>query len=250
MKKFNIELLWKQYLAKLRDTRPFVRTKIGSRLALLGIADFIILFFAPLMHGFVGSAIFGCVASVYLILIWRHFDSEHAIVPAVILCVPMLLDMLIYSIVYAGDGGTITAVITAFLVAITAMMLAAMSKIVGFIDRATDPMQIYLGAGVVCVLVVIAAWILDILVLISWWILCIIAFLALAGVFLGVVFSTAAYTSSDGRRQAHRRHKLDEQSDKREQREERRQQRYSEYRPRERETRVYNLDEDDFIDIE
>jgi len=247
MRNFRIRLLWEQYLAKLRDTRPFLRTKIGSRLALLGIADFIVLFFAPLIHGFVGSALFGCVASVYLVLIWRHFDRSHAIVPAVILCVPMLLDMLIYSIAYAGDSGTVTAVIVAFLVAIPAMMIAALSKIVGFIDRAIDSMYLYIGAGVVCVLVVIAAWILDIIVLISWWILCIIAFLAVAGIFLGVVFSTAAYTASDGRRQAHKRREQDEE---REEREERRQQRYSEYRPRKRETKVYNLNEDDFIDIE
>lgn len=248
--KLNVRLLWQQYLAKLKETRSFVQTKVGSRLALLGIADFIVLFFAPLIHGFVGSAIFGCVASVYLVLIWRHFDGNHAIVPAVILCIPMLLDMLIYSIVYAGDSGTVTAVIVAFLIAIPAMMIAALSRIVGFIDRVTDPMYLYLGAGVVCVLVVIAAWILDIIVLISWWILCIIAFLVVAGIFLGVVFSTAAYTASDGRRQAHKRRGAGKGQEDQADQAEQKQKRYSEYRPRERDTKVYTLDDDDFIDIE
>ena len=238
----NFRLIWEQYRKKLRSIRPFLRTKVGSRLALLGIADFIALFFAPLLHGFVGAAIFGCVASVYLILIWRKFDPEHAIVPAVILCVPMLLDMLIYSIVYAGDSRTITAVIVAFVVAIPAMFVAAIGRIVGFLYRMTDMMYVYIAAGVICVVVVVAAWILDIIVLISWWILCIIAFLAVAGIFMGVVFSTAAYTASDGRRQARKRAE--------EEKEEIQQKRYSEYRPRERDTKVYNLDDDDFIDVE
>ena len=239
--KINFKLLWEQFLRRLRDTRPFVRTKIGSRLTLLAIADFIVLFFAPLLHGFVGAAIFGCVASVYLVLIWRRNDRAHAMVPAVFLCVPMLLDMLIYSIVYAGDSNTVIAVIAAFLIAIPAMFLAAHSKALGFIDRTSDPLYVYIGAGAVCVAVVAAAWVLDIIVLISWWILCIIAFLVVLGIFMGVVFSTAAYTASDGRRQANKR---------REEREVRQQRRYSDYRPRERDTKIYNLDEDDVIDID
>ena len=238
----NFRVIWEQYRKKLMGIRPFLRTKVGSRLALLAIADFIALFFAPALHGFVGAAIFGCVASVYLILVWRRFDNEHAIVPAVILCVPMLLDMLIYSIVYAGDSNAVTAVIVAFVVAIPAMFIAALGRLVGFLYRITDAMYFYIAAGAVCVAVVVAAWILDIIVLISWWILCIIAFLAVAGIFLGVVFSTAAYTASDGRRQA-RKHAEEE-------REEFQQKRYSEFRPRERDTKVYNLDDDDFIDID
>lgn len=85
--------LWINYKQKLHDIRPFLRTKIGSRLAIFGILDFIVLFIAPLLHGFVGTAIFGCVASVYLILVWRRYDREHAVVPAVLLCIPMLLEI-------------------------------------------------------------------------------------------------------------------------------------------------------------
>ena len=38
--------------------RSFLRTKTGSRMGILGILNFIVLFFAPLLHGFVGTAIF------------------------------------------------------------------------------------------------------------------------------------------------------------------------------------------------
>ena len=227
------------FLKKLEDTRPFLRTKIGSKLALFGIADFIILFFAPLMHGFVGAALFGCVASVYLVLIWRRHDSASAVVPAALLSVPMVLDMLIYGIAYRADSGKVTAVISALLIAIAAMFIAAKSKIVGFMDRMTDMLYVYIAAGAVCAAVVVAAWILEVIVLLSWWILCIIAFLVVVGIFMGVVFSTAAYTASDGRRQERKRRIAEEQE-----------RRYAEYRPRRRDTKVYNLDEDDFEDIE
>ena len=231
--------IWKSFLEKLTETRPFLRTKIGSRLALLGIADFILLFFAPMLHGFVGAALFGCVASVYLVLIWRRFDKPTAIVPAIALSVPMLLDMLIYGIAYSSDSSTVTAIISAYLIAIAAMFLSAISKIVGFIDTVSDMMYVYIGAGAVCVAVVVAAWILDVIVLLSWWILCIIAFLIVAGIFVGVVLSTAAYTASDGRRQAKKRRDRESQERK-----------YEEFRPRKRDTKVYNVDEDDVIDID
>lgn len=235
----NFHVILDSFREKLRGSRPFLRTKIGSRLALLGILDFILLFFAPMMHAFVGAALFGCVASVYLVLIWRRFDRERAIVPAVLLSVPMLLDMLIYAIAKHDDAGAVIGIITAFLVAIGAMFLAAMTPIFGFIDRTADMMYVYIGAGITCAVVVVAAWILNVIVLLSWWILCIIAFLIVVGIFLGVVFSTAAYTASDGRRQARRRREREAQE-----------RRYTEYRPRKRDTKVYNLDEDDFIDIE
>jgi len=207
-----------------------LQTKIGSRLGLCFIADFIILFLAPLLHGFVGTAIFGCVASVYLILMWRRFDREHAIVPAVLLSIPMLLDMPIYHNL---------AVIVGLVTAIAAMIIASYSPILGFYDRITDGFYMYIAAGAICVGVVVLACILLFIVQISWWIFCIIAFLIVAAVFMGVVFSTAAYTASDGRRQA-RKHKMQEENEER----------YREYRPRERDTHIYNLEDDDFKDID
>ncbi|MBQ3285919.1 MAG: hypothetical protein IJH40_09800 [Ruminococcus sp.] len=222
--------LWNNYKEKAKDIRPFLRTKIGSRLAILAIIDFIVLFFAPLLHGFVGTAIFGCVASVYLMLVWRRFDREHVVVPALILCVPMLLDMAIYHEI---------SVIVGCLIAIVAMLLVALSRLFGFYDRLTDGLTSYLVAGAVCVAVVVLACITLLLVQVAWWILCIIAFFVVVAVFLGVVFSTAAYTASDGRRQARRERERSTQDQE---------QRYRDYQPRKRDTKVYNIDEDDDAD--
>lgn len=236
--------LWLTYKQKARDIRPFLRTKTGSRLAIFAILDFIILFFAPLIHGFVGTAIFGCVATVFLILVWRRHDREHAVVPAAILCVPMLLDMLIYHTL---------PVVVACLAAGVAVMLAALSPIFKFYDRITDPVSSLLAAGGICVGVVIVAWLTMILVQISWWILCIIAFVIVVAIFLGVVFSTAAYTASDGKRQERRdrirgreqdreRRRIDKSSEQNE--------RYRDYKPPKRDNTVYNLTDDDFRDPE
>ena len=226
----NFNALWEAFRAKLIDIRPFLRTKIGSRLGLLFIADFLILFFAPLLHGFVGTAIFADVASVYLILMWRRFDPDHAIVPAVLLSVPMLLDMPIYHNM---------AIIVGLVTGIAAMIIASCSPLISFFDRITDGFYVYLAAGAICVAVVVIACTLLFIVQISWWIFCIIAFLIVAAVFMGVVFSTAAYTASDGRRQARKRKMHEEQEE-----------RYREYRPRERDNRIYNLEDDDFKDVD
>ncbi len=229
--------LWNNYKQKLHDIRPFLRTKIGSRLAILAIIDFIILFFAPLLHGFVGTALFGCVASVYLILIWRRYDKEHAVVPAVILCIPMLLDMAIY---HELD------IVVGFLIAIAAMLIVALKKNIGFFDRLGDLINALLVAGAFCVVTVVVACIMMVLVRIAWWILCIIAFFIVVAIFMVVVFSTAAYTASDGRRQARRRHEkyAEEETESPQER------RYREYRPRSGSTHIYNLDEDDFREID
>ena len=228
--------LWLDYKRKLNDIRPFLRTKIGSRLAIAGIIDFVVLFPAPLLHGFVGTAIFGCVATVFLILLWRRHDREHAIVPAVMLCIPLLLDMLIYHNL---------PVVAGCLVSIIAVLMAAASPLLNFYDRITDLINSLLAAGVVCVGVVVIACLMLVLVNIAWWILCVIAFVIVVAIFMGVVFSTAAYTASDGRRQAHR--KSEREQHRRETGEER-ERRYREYRPRERDTTVYNLDDADFRD--
>lgn len=232
----NFQQLFELFKQKLLDIRSFIDTKIGSRLALLFIADSLVLFFAPLMHGFVGTAIFACVASVFLILCWRRFDKEHIIVPTVLICIPMLLDMLIY--IAHPDY---LAILSGLVMAIIAIFLVGLSPLFNFYERIGDPLYAYLGAGAICAGVVIAACILMIIVGITWWIICIIAFLIVLGVFLGVVFSTAAYTASDGRRQAKRN------AEKKAQEAERR---YNEYRPQKRDTRIYNLDDDDFIDVE
>ena len=222
--------LWNEFKKKTVDIRPFLRTKIGSRLTILCVLDFLALFFAPLLRGFVGTAIVACVASVYLILIWRKHDREHVIVPAVFLCVPMLLNMPLYHNL---------SVIVGMVTAIAAILFIAYSPLFGFFDRISDGYYTYISAGAVCVGVVAVACLLLFIVQFSWWIFCIIAFLIVAGVFAGVVFSTAAYTASDGKRQARKNRIRQEQEA-----------RYRDYRPRERDTKIYNLDEDDYRDVD
>lgn len=244
----SFRLILDRFLEKARQARPFVRTKIGSRLTLLAILDFILLFFAPAIHGFVGAALFGCAASVFLVLIWRHYDRDSAIVPAILLCVPVVLDMPIYAIANAGDSAAVIGVLTALLVAVAAILLAAKSPLFGYIDRITDMMYVFVGAGVTCAGIVILAWLLNIIVALSWWILCLFAFLLFAGIFVWLVYSTAAYTATDGRRQARKRRAREAQE-----------RRYAEYRPRSRDTVIYNADvtdvdddedaDDDFIDL-
>ncbi len=223
--------LWETYKQKAQDIKPFLRTKTGSRMAIIAMIDFVILFFAPLIHGFVGVAIFGCVGSVYLMLIWRKLDREHVIVPAVILCIPMLLDMLFYI-----GHPQIRNIIVGYLVTIIMLFLVALSPMFGFFDKLEDRMTILLTAGALCVVVVVVACVIMLLVSYAWWILCIIAFFAVAAVFMGVVFSTAAYTASDGRRQARRKRERDERTAE---------ERYRDYRPRERDTTIYNVEDDD-----
>jgi high-affinity K+ transport system ATPase subunit B len=122
------------------------------------------------------------------------------------------------------------------------MLLAALSrKLLGFYDKLSDMMTSYLVAGAICVVVVIVACVTLVLVKLAWWILCIIAFFVVVAVFMGVVFSTAAYTASDGRRQARRDRQRERDSQDQEQR-------YRDYRPGKRDTTIYNVDEDDFTD--
>lgn len=229
----NINALLDNFKKKIKGVRPFLKTKIGLRLAILFGLLFILLFFAPLFHEFVGAAITGCVGVVFLILIWRKNDKEHAIVPAVFLLIPMLLDMAIYHTL---------PVISCFVVVITAELLAAVSKLFSFFDRIEDPLYTYLCAGAICAVTVVLSVLFMVLVSVAWWILAIVAFLLLIALFFAVVFSTAAYTASDGRRQARRKYEAQKEGNA--------ERKYREYRPKERDNKIYNLDDDDFIDIE
>lgn len=229
----NINAVLNDFKKKIKGIRPFLKTKTGSRLAIVFIALFILLFFAPLFHEFVGAAIAGCVGVVFLILMWRKNDKEHAIVPAVFLIAPMLLDMAIYHTL---------PVISCYVVVIVAELLAAVSKMFSFFDRIEDPLYTYLCAGAACAVTVVLSVLFMVLVSVAWWILAIVAFLLLIALFFTVVFSTAAYTASDGRRQARKKYEA--------QRESGAQRKYREYLPKERDNKIYNLDDDDFIDID
>lgn len=229
----NISAVLNNFKKKILGVRPFLKTKIGSRLAIIFIALFILLFFAPLFHDFVGAAIMGCVGVVFFILMWRKNDPEHAIVPAVFLLVPMLLDMAIYHTL---------PVVSCFVVVIIAELLCAAAPMFRFFDKIEDPLYTYLCAGAVCAVTVVLSVLFMVIVSVAWWILAIVAFILLIALFFVVVFSTAAYTASDGRRQARKRYESERGADA--------EKKYREYRPKERDNKIYNLDDDDFIDVE
>ena len=221
----NLNALFESFKQKCKTMIPFIKTKKGKRLSILFILIFVLMFFAPAFHEFVGTALIGCVAAPYLVLIWRKFDREHAIVPAVFLCIPMLLDMLIYHKL---------SVVTCLFVAIVCVLIAALNPMFSFFDNATDIFYIYLIAGAICVGIVFFALLFVFLVSVAWWIICLVAFLAVIAVFFTVVFSTAAYTATDAKRQKRKNHN--------------RKRDYN-FEDKQRDNKIYDLSEDEYTDV-
>lgn len=190
--------LFEDFKRKCRKIIPFAKTRKGQPLCIAALVIFIMLFFAPLFHGGVGTALVGCVAAPYLVLLWRKFRRELTIVPSVFYSLVMLLDMILYHSL---------TVVSWLLTAIVFLLLIAISEnIFKAYDNLEDGMYTYIGAGVVCVIIVIIACLVAFLVSIAWWLLCLVAFLAVIGIFFSVVLSTAAYTATDDKRQARKKY--------------------------------------------
>ena len=171
----------------------FINTKTGRNLFLAAVAMFILLFFAPLFQGAVGAALISCVGAPLVVLIWRRKDKETAIVPAVFLCIPMILSMLIYH--------TLSTAVC-LLVAVVCNLLLAIHPAFEKLISIKDNMYAYLAFGGVCAVIVVLASLLILLVSIAWWLFCLLLFISLLIVFFSVVLSTAAYTATDDKRQA------------------------------------------------
>lgn len=186
------------------SVQGFVRTKYGRNLFLVACGVFVLLFFAPLFQGAVGAALIGCVAAPLTVMVWRRNDRQHAVVPAVFLCIPMILDMLIYHTL---------SIAVCMLVAIVATLAVAMHPSFEFVIKIHDPMYAYLSAGGVCAAVVAITSLLILLVSIAWWLFCLLLFFAVIAVFFTVVLSTAAYTATDAKRQARKKQKREENAD-------------------------------------
>lgn len=223
----DFNTLFESFKQKCKTIIPFIKTKKGKWLALSFIAVFILMFFAPSFHNLVGTALIGCVAAPYLVLIWRKFDREHAIVPAVFLCIPMLLDMPIYHKL---------SIVTCLFVAIVCVLIAALNPMFSFFDNLTDMLYIYLIAGAICVGIVFAASLFVFLVSVAWWIICLVAFLAVIAVFFTVVFSTAAYTATDDKRQKRKNHNQNINYT------------YN-IEDKQRDNKIYDLSENDYTDV-
>lgn len=200
----NFGNLFEIFKKRCKTIQGFIRTKYGRNLFLIACAVFVLLFFAPLFQGAVGAALIGCVASELVVMIWRRHDKEHAIVPAVFFCIPMVLDMLIYHTL---------SIAVCMLVGIVATLAVAIHPAFDFVVKIKDPIYAYLSAGGVCAAVVAIASLLILLVSIAWWLFCLLLFLAVIAVFFTVVLSTAAYTATDAKRQARKKHNRRENED-------------------------------------
>lgn len=201
----NFNVLFEDFKTKCKTVRGFTHTTVGKRLFVAMCVLIFVLFFAPLFHGAVGAAIAGCVAAPFVVLLWRKYDKPHAVVPAVLFCIPMILDMLFY--------GSLQIAST-MLVAMIGTLCVALHPNLRFFDRIKDTMYMLLAIGGICVAIVIVASLITLLVSIAWWLFCLVAFLGIVAIFVAVVLSTAAYTASDGRRQA-KRHRAAKMRDRR-----------------------------------
>lgn len=188
----NFSKLLNIFKSRCHTVKSFIKTKKGRNLFLCAFFAFVLMFFAPLFHSAVGSSFIGCVAIPLIVLIWRRFDQKHAIVPAVFLCIPMLLDMIIYHSL---------EVASCLLIAIVFTIAFALHPVFSYIRKIKDNLYAYLYAGSLCVICVIVASLLTLLVSITWWLFCLLLFMAVVALFFSVVLSTAAYTATDAKRQ-------------------------------------------------
>lgn len=193
----DLNNLFENFLRRCKTIKNFTKTQIGQRLGIIAIAVFVLLFFAPLFHEVVGAAIVACVGAIMTVLIWRRYDQGHAVVPAVLFCIPMVLDMLIYHTL---------SVASCMLVAAVCTLTVSIHPAFEFIVKVKDNLYAYLMAGGVSAAVVVLASLLTLLVSIAWWIFCLILFIAVIAMFFTVVLSTAAYTATDAKRQARKKH--------------------------------------------
>ncbi len=196
--------LFEMFKNRCVTVKGFIRTKTGKKLFLAACAVFVLLFLAPLFQGSVGAALISCVAAPMTVMIWRRYDRNHAIVPAVFFCIPMILDMLIYHTLSTA---------ACLLIAIVCTLAVAIHPVFDFVFSIQDDMFAYLAAGGICACIVVLASLLILLVSIAWWIFCLLLFLAVVAIFFTVVLSTAAYTATDAKRQARKKQRREENLD-------------------------------------
>ncbi len=182
----------------------FINTKTGRNLFLFAAAVFVLLFFAPLFQGAVGAALVSCVGAPLVVMIWRRKNKETAVVPAIFLCVPMILSMLIYH--------TLSTAVC-LLVAIVCNLILAIHPSFETIINIKDNMYAHLAFGGVCAVTIVLASLLILLVSIAWWLFCLLLFVGLLIVFFSVVLSTAAYTATDDKRQAKKKQQREQNSE-------------------------------------
>lgn len=192
----NFNSLFNAFKSRCATIHKFTNTKKGGRLTLIAGIVFILLLLCPLFQGAVGAALIGCVATPMTVMAWRRLDFHHAVVPAVFLCVPMVLSMIIYHNI---------SIAACLLVALVCTLAVSIHPVFDFLRTMKDNMYAYLSMGAVCVCIVVLASMLILLVSVAWWIFCLLLFFAIIAMFFIVVLSSAAYTATDDKRQARKK---------------------------------------------
>ena len=184
--------LFDAFKSRCSTINRFTRTKKGGRLTLIAGIVFVLLLLCPLFQGAVGAALIGCIAAPMTVMAWRRHDFHHAVVPAVFLCIPMVLSMIIYHKI---------SVAACLLIALVSTLAVSIHPAFDFLRTMKDNMYAFLSMGAVCVAIVVLASLLILLVSIAWWIFCLLLFFAIIAMFFIVVLSSAAYTATDDKRQ-------------------------------------------------
>ncbi len=188
--------LFYAFKSRCSTINKFTKTKIGKRLTLIVGIVFVLLLLCPLFQGAVGAALIGCVATPMTVMAWRRHDFHHAVVPAVFLCVPMVLSMIIYHNI---------SIAACLLVALVCTLAVSIHPVFDFLRTMKDNMYAYLSMGAICVAIVVLSSMLILLVSVAWWIFCLLLFFAIIAMFFIVVLSSAAYTATDDKRQARKK---------------------------------------------
>ena len=188
----DLNSLFYAFKSRCSTINRFIRTKKGKRLFLIACVVFVCLLFCPLFHSAVGAALIGCVAAPMTVMAWRRYDFHHAVVPAVFLCVPMVLSMIIYHNL---------SVAACLLVSLVSTIAVSIHPVFDFLRTMKDNMYAFLSMGAICVVIVVLASIMILLVTVAWWLFCLFLFFAIIAMFFIVVLSSAAYTATDDKRQ-------------------------------------------------
>lgn len=188
--------LFNAFKSRCSTIHRFIKTKKGKRLSFIACAVFVLLILCPLFQGAVGAALISCVAAPMTVMAWRRCDFHHAVVPAVLLCVPMVLSMIIYRDILVA---------ACMLVSLVCTIAVSIHPAFDFLRTMKDNMYAYLSMGAICVGIVVLASLLILLVSVAWWIFCLLLFFAIIAMFFIVVLSSAAYTATDDKRQARKK---------------------------------------------
>ena len=142
----DLSNLFDIFKARCNTVHTFTRTKTGRKFLIASLITFILLFLAPLFHGSVGATLVGSVVAPMIVILWRRYDTKHAVVPAVVFAIPMLLDMLLYFNLKTA---------TSLLVSIVCILVVSLAPAFSYIKTIKETLYAFIFAGCICAGIVI-----------------------------------------------------------------------------------------------